>query len=100
MKKLMYIFLVICIYMVGANYSKAENFVKVGYNQSVTVYVDTDSIQVVRNDPPYYMIRYREMLRIINKIPWISGNKKCIMMKVMMRQSLLNIVQLEGLLLI
>ncbi|WP_127011159.1 hypothetical protein [Veillonella sp. CHU594] len=63
MKKLMYIFLVICIYMVGANYSKAENFVKVGYNQSVTVYVDTDSIQVVRNDPPYYMIRYREMFK-------------------------------------
>ena len=59
----MYIFLVICIYMVEANYSKAENFVKVGYNQSVTVYVDTDSIQVVRNVPPYYMIRYREMFK-------------------------------------
>lgn len=61
MKKLMYIFLLICIYMVGANYSKAENFVKVGYNQLVTVYVDTDSIQVVRNDPPFYVIRYKEM---------------------------------------
>lgn len=59
MKKLMYIFLVICIYMVGANYSKAENFVKVGYNQLVTVYVDVDSIQVVRNEAPFYIIRYR-----------------------------------------
>ena len=63
MKNLMYIFLAICIYIVGANYSKAENFVKVGYNQVVTVYVDIDSIQVVRNDPPFYVIRYREMFK-------------------------------------
>lgn len=63
MKKLMYIFLVVCIYIVGISYSHAENFVKVGYNQLVTVYVDTDSIQVIRNEPPFYVIRYREMTK-------------------------------------
>ena len=63
MKRLIYIFLVVCIYIVGANHSQAENFVKVGYNQLVTVYVDTDSIQVVRNEPPFYVIRYKEMLK-------------------------------------
>ena len=61
MKKMIHIFLVVCIYIIGANYTQAENFVKVGYNQLVTMYVDTDSIQVVRNEPPFYVIRYREM---------------------------------------
>ena len=61
MKKLIYIFLVVCIYIVGSNCTQAENFVKVGYNQLVTVYVDTDSIQIIRNEPPFYVIRYREM---------------------------------------
>lgn len=56
---MIYIFLVVCIYIVGSNYSHAENFVKVGYNQLVTVYVDVDSIQVVRNEAPFYIIRYR-----------------------------------------
>ena len=63
MKKLIYIFLLVCIYIVGTNYSDAENFVKVGYNQAVTVYVDTDSIQVVRNEAPFYIIRYKAMMK-------------------------------------
>ena len=67
MKKLIYIFLVVCIYIVGSNYTQAENFVKVGYNQLVTVYVDVDSIKVVRNESPFYVIRYNKLVKDYNK---------------------------------
>ena len=67
MKRLIYIFLVVCIYIVGTNYSQAENFVKVGYNQLVTVYVDVDSINVVRNEPPFYVIQYNKLVKDYNK---------------------------------